>query len=319
VAWIKSAYYTNEEKKMTKKINILFMFLVLLCGLTTFAADRDTPERDGQFVQLTAGAAIAKGEMVAILSTDDKAYPAFDTANYAVLGRAEASAAIGATVVVKRGVFRWTNSGSFDDGDIGKLAYVADKTSVWKAATATNDIPAGRVVDVDSYGVWVDTYNQDVLLTATVQNLVATGTADITGAATVGGTLGVTGVTTLSGATRSLVKSTEVITATTVAVTSAHYGKTLLINTNAAVAITLPANGAAAGSWLDVIVIGSDDCVPTIAAATADTLITANDAAADSVTFGTGHRIGAACRFISTGSFWVAINIGSTTMTVTTN
>jgi hypothetical protein len=141
----------------------------------------------------------------------------------------------------------------------------------------------------------------------------------VTGATALGSTLAVTGATTLTGATRQLVKSTEEITATTLAITSAHYGKTLLINTNAAVAVTLPANGAAAGSWFDVIVIGSDACAPTIAAATADTLITPNDAAADSITYATGHRIGAACRLISTGSFWVAINVGSTTMAVTTN
>jgi hypothetical protein len=299
--------------------------------MISFAADRDTPERDGRFVELTAGAAIAKGEMVAMLSTDAEAYPAADVANYAVLGRAETGAAEGAKVLVKRGTFRWANLGTFADGDIGKLAYVSNSVSVAKAAVMANDIPAGRVVDVDAYGVWVDTYNQDVLLTATVQNLTATGTADITGATTVGGALGVTGATTLgstlavtgastlTGATRALVQSTEVITATTLQITSAHYGKALLINTNAAVAVTLPANGAAAGSWFDLIVIGSDDCAPTVAAATADTLITANDAAADSITYATGHRIGAACRFISTGSFWVAINVGSTTMSVTTN
>jgi len=298
---------------MMNKYLIVMVACVLGCGMYVSAADRDTPERDGQFVQLTAGAAIAKGEMVAMLSSDDEAYPAADVASYAVLGRAENAAVEGASVLVKRGTFRWTNNGSFDDGDIGKLAYVSNSVSVAKAAALANDIPAGRVVDVDSYGVWVDTYHQDVLLTATVENLTATGTADITGAATVGGTL------TVTGALRPSVLSTLEITATTLSVTSAHYGKTLLINTNASVAITLPANGAAAGSWLDVIIIGSDACAPTIAAATADTLITVNDAAADSVTFGTGHRIGATCRFISTGSFWVAINVGSTTMTVTTN
>jgi hypothetical protein len=309
---------------------MIMMAALCMGSIISFAADRDTPERDGRFVELTAGAAIARGEMVAILSTDAEAYPAADVANYAVLGRAETAAAEGAKVLVKRGTFRWTNLGTFADGDIGKLAYVSNSVSVAKAAAMANDIPAGRVVDVDAYGVWVDTYNQDVLLTATVQNLTATGTADVTGNATfggtaaitgnttVGGTLGVTGVTTLTGATRALVNSTEVITATTLAITSAHYGKALLINTNAAVAVTLPANGAAAGSWFDVVIIGSDACAPTISAATADTLIAPNDAAADSVTFGTGHRIGAAVRFISTGSFWIAINLGSTTMTVAT-
>ena len=318
-----------------KKLNVLFM-VALSMASCVIAAERDTPERDGQFVQLTAGAAIVKGEMVAILSSDDEAYPAADIASYAVLGRAENSAAEGAAVLIKRGTFRWANLGTFDDGDIGKLAYVSNSVSVAKAAALSNDIPAGRVIDVDAYGVWVDTYNQDVLLTASVANLTASGTADVTGNATfggtvgitgnttVGGTLGITGATTLaaitgSGISRFSLVSTLVIADTTLTVTSAHYGKTLMVTNNAAVAITLPANGAAAGSWFDIMSLGSDDCAMTIAAATADTLITANDAAADSVTFGSGHRIGACVRVISNGSFWVAINLGSTTMTVATN
>ena len=101
--------------------------------------------------------------------------------------------------------------------------------------------------------------------------------------------------------------------------TSADYGKTILLSYADAVAVTLPANGAPAGSWIDFIVIGSDSCAPTIAAATADTLITVNDQQADSVTFGSGHRVGAHVRVISTGTYWVAINMGSTTMTVTTD
>ncbi len=101
--------------------------------------------------------------------------------------------------------------------------------------------------------------------------------------------------------------------------TAADYGKVIMLSYAGAVAVTLPANGAPAGSWIDFIVIGSNDCAPTISAATADTLITVNDATADSVTYATGHRIGAHCRVISTGTYWVAINVGSTTMTVTTD
>lgn len=101
--------------------------------------------------------------------------------------------------------------------------------------------------------------------------------------------------------------------------TSADYGKWILVNTNAAVAITLPANGAAAGSWVGVMVHGaaSDDCAPTISAASADTLIGPNDVDLDSVTWGTGHRIGAQAMFWSDGSFWHVQNLGGTTMTYT--
>jgi len=102
-------------------------------------------------------------------------------------------------------------------------------------------------------------------------------------------------------------------------VTSADYGKLISVTTNAAVAVTLPANGAAIGSWFDIATGASsdDDCAITVSAATADTLVGPNDVDLDSVTWGTGHRIGAYARFWSDGSFWHVLNLGGTTMTYT--
>lgn len=102
------------------------------------------------------------------------------------------------------------------------------------------------------------------------------------------------------------------------ACTSADYGKTILLSYAGAVAITLPANGSPGGAWIRFINIGSDSTVPTIAAATNDTLIAPNDAAADSVTFATGHRIGSCVLAISTGTYWVVMN-QSTGCTMTVN
>jgi predicted type IV restriction endonuclease len=62
----------------------------------------------------------------------------------------------------------------------------------------------------------------------------------------------------------------------------------------------------------------SDTAAVTVAAATADTLITVNDAQADSVTYASGQRIGACLKVISNGTYWIVVNEGSTTMTVTT-
>jgi len=111
-------------------------------------------------------------------------------------------------------------------------------------------------------------------------------------------------------------------TTTTRVCTSADYGKVILIVTNAAVAITLPANGAAAGASIEVMVASrsailpsTDDCAPTISAATADTLIGPNDIDLKSVTWATSHRIGARARFTSDGFFWHVENLGGTTMT----
>ena len=200
------------------------------------AADRDTPERDGRFVQVTAGAAIDAGMMIAILPADGEAYMATDaTATLAVIGRAESSAAEGDTLLAKRGVFRWDNAGAFTAADIGQQCYAFGNASVTTATIATNDIPAGVIIDYDTSGVWVDTYNQTLNLTTSVTTL------DVTGNATVGGTLDVTGNATLTAApTFVLTNAPAAITATL---------------TNA------PAlDSAAAPRWIKVTV-GTDSCV----------------------------------------------------------
>lgn len=106
-------------------------------------------------------------------------------------------------------------------------------------------------------------------------------------------------------------------TDTIVVFTSAQYGKTLFWSPNPTIGAiaTLPANGAPAGSWFDVILLTNKTV--TISSATADTLITDGDTAADSVAYSTSsHKIGSHVRFISNGSYWIAVNIGGTTMTV---
>ena len=100
--------------------------------------------------------------------------------------------------------------------------------------------------------------------------------------------------------------------------TSEDYGKTIVLSYATTVAVTLPANGAPAGSVIYFLWNGDDSLAATISAATIDTLIAPNDAEADSITYGSTHRIGAYCMFVSTGTYWVAINLGSTTMTVGT-
>jgi len=99
------------------------------------------------------------------------------------------------------------------------------------------------------------------------------------------------------------------------ALTAEYYGKTLFWSPSGSGTFTLPANGATAGSFIDVILL--TDQTITMSAATADTLITVNDLTADSVAFSTaGQKIGSAVRFISNGTYWVAINKSSNTMTV---
>ena len=146
----------------------------------------------------------------------------------------------------------------------------------------------------------------------------------ISTALTVGGTLDITGAATITGGLVSRKITTVTESTTTRVCTSADYGKLILIVTNAAVAITLPANGAAAGSTIEFMIAArsatlpaTDDCAPTISAATADTLYGPNTIGLDSVTWATSHRIGARAKFESDGFFWHVQNLGGTTMTYT--
>lgn len=57
-------------------------------------------------------------------------------------------------VPVRRGLFRFTNAGTFVLADIGTTAYIADDQSVNK--TSASNSAVGIVRDVDSAGVWVE-------------------------------------------------------------------------------------------------------------------------------------------------------------------
>lgn len=82
--------------------------------------------------------------------------------------------------------------------------------------------------------------------------------------------------------------------------------------------LTLPANTQAKkGRFL--IITNLVDQTLSIAAATADTLITNGDLQADSVSFETSsHKIGGTVLIFGTGSYWCAVNLSDCTMTVTT-
>lgn len=173
------------------------LIAALSCGqvfATAATANRDTAERAATEVNLTVknDEVIYAGTIVAV-DANGEAVSAIDTNTYAVVGRAEEyvdNSADGETIDVRRGVFRWANGGSFDDSNIGDLAFVEDDQTVTTAASATYDCIAGVIVDVDSDGVWVDTFDIGSQGSATLSSLT------VSGAATVGTTLGVTGAIT---------------------------------------------------------------------------------------------------------------------------
>lgn len=83
-----------------------------------------------------------------------------------------------------------------------------------------------------------------------------------------------------------------------------------------AVTLTLPSPTNAKGLWFIILNLVGQNL--TIAAPTADTLITFNDLAADSISFSTvAELIGAAALLVSDGTSWVAVALGPHTCTVT--
>lgn len=123
-----------------------------------------TPERPGLItnVPLAAATKVFQGTLVA-RNAAGNVVPASDAAALRVLGVAQEDvdntdgSAGDLTVNVKVGVFRFANSGTaaVDADDEGKVCFVEDDNTV--AESSTHKIPAGRVVDVDADGVWVDT------------------------------------------------------------------------------------------------------------------------------------------------------------------
>lgn len=113
-------------------------------------------------------------------------------------------------------------------------------------------------------------------------------------------------------------KGTSTETSNSPTFTSALYGQILYWSPTGTATATLPANGAAIGSWFDVIIMTDQSSTIQTVGATG-TMTTGTTTAAKSVGFVTAsQKIGSCVRFSSNGTIWVAINVGSTSMTVTT-
>ncbi|MCF6246913.1 MAG: hypothetical protein L3J69_06075 [Desulfobacula sp.] len=129
-------------------------------------AHRNTPKRTGEILEpgVAASTLIEAGHMGA-KNAGGFAVPASDTVGLIVLGRVEntvdnTGGANGdeRVKILRKNAFAFKNSGTnpLSIADIGTNAYVEDSETVTNAAGATNDIVAGKILDVDSEGVWVE-------------------------------------------------------------------------------------------------------------------------------------------------------------------
>jgi hypothetical protein len=164
------------------------------------SADRKTKKRSGEVVNigLNAAAVIYQGAMV---SADSDGYlvPARETATDSVQGMAlqnvdNTAGADGDLLCdVERGVFAWDNSGGGDEitiADRGSVCYAVDDHTVALTSDGNARPPAGIVVDVDSYGVWVD-HRQSFPGGADGDLVAANNLSDVGSATTSRGNLGI--------------------------------------------------------------------------------------------------------------------------------
>jgi hypothetical protein len=136
--------------------------------MAALTAERNTP-RLGADVNpydfpIAANVKIFAGAMVAIDATNKRALPARATATDKVVGCARETydntggARAAFRIRVFSGVFRFNNSSSGDaitQADVGGTCYVVDDQTVAKTDNSSARPAAGKIMDVDSIGVWV--------------------------------------------------------------------------------------------------------------------------------------------------------------------
>lgn len=131
-------------------------------ALTT---DRNTAERLGdEFAYPVAAAVTCYAGGIAVLDASGNVKPAVTATGLVCVGRFEATvdnsagSAADVSAKVKRGCFRYANSGSSDaitKAEIGDVCYLVDDQTVAKTSGSATRSVAGVIADVDSAGVWV--------------------------------------------------------------------------------------------------------------------------------------------------------------------
>lgn len=128
-------------------------------------ADRNTPHKDGELIAVPMAAnAVAFAGGIAVANATGYAAPGSTATTLTYLGRFEEAknntgGADGAkSVLVRRGqAFKWKNSGAdpVTQASLGKVCYIVDDETVAATNGTNTRSAAGKVVGIDSDGVWV--------------------------------------------------------------------------------------------------------------------------------------------------------------------
>jgi hypothetical protein len=129
------------------------------------AADRNTPSMEGELlsVPVATGVTIFAGALV-VANANGYAAPGSVATTLQYLGRAEeqvvnAGANGAKNVLVRRKLaFKWLNHGAdlVVQADLGKTCYIVDDQTVAKTTGGATRSAAGKVIQIDADGVWVE-------------------------------------------------------------------------------------------------------------------------------------------------------------------
>ncbi|MDT3707473.1 MAG: hypothetical protein ROZ09_11645 [Thiobacillus sp.] len=133
--------------------------------MSALTADRATAERQGdQFSFDVAAAVVCRAGGIAVLDAAGNVKPGVTATALICAGRFDATvdnsagAAAAVKAPVRSGVFRFGNSAAADlitKAEIGDNCYIVDDQTVAKTDGTATRSAAGKIVDVDSAGVWV--------------------------------------------------------------------------------------------------------------------------------------------------------------------
>lgn len=143
-----------------KKFSILTtIMLIAALAFQTQAAPRDTQETSYALIQARAGETIEVGHLVVVRAPGYLAWKATDANTNAViaLGRAETGAVSNGLFYAKPGIFKWASTGTITETSVGQNATAMNSTTVTIASVSTNDIAVGKILRVDTDGIWVKT------------------------------------------------------------------------------------------------------------------------------------------------------------------
>ena len=131
--------------------------------MTAISEGRNTKRRDGTKLSVVpnSAAVLYAGTLVTLLTASGLAVAAGTaSAGVAVGVASETVTGDGVTPTdLLRGIFQFANSASTDEikkADIGATCYVVDNQTVAKTDNSAARKAAGKIIDVDANGVWVE-------------------------------------------------------------------------------------------------------------------------------------------------------------------